>query len=328
VAGRDNDVTAWMPLYVRDLLAATEDLGAHDFGGYVRLLCHLWLEHGHLGLDQERLRRLAHVTRRRWPATWAALAKYFLVVDGRVITQRRLLYELEQAHELRRARSRAGKLGAAAKWGGEEPANDAAQDGNATTLPLAKDGTHHTSPSPSPDQTGGDEDISSSSAPKGRAAPATVGSEVIVTFPTVPGRRSGEREWHLTKSAAAELQDGFPDLDVAAEAGKARAWVLTHATKRKTARGMPAFLFGWLSRSQNRGGARTGTAPAAPPSAPRALKGPPPDLCAFHREVTDVASSDPYGWCALCRKFGTRPRRTGTSEPEPIGVGTVPGGGR
>jgi hypothetical protein len=32
VAGRDNDVTAWMPLYVRDLLAATEDLGAHDFG--------------------------------------------------------------------------------------------------------------------------------------------------------------------------------------------------------------------------------------------------------------------------------------------------------
>jgi hypothetical protein len=166
-----------------------------------------------------------------------------------------------------------------------------------------------------------------SAAPEGRATPAA-GPEALLTFPTIRGKRSGDTAWRFTETEASVLREGYPDLDVLAEARKAWVWIQARADRRKTAGGMMPFLVGWLGRTQNRGGARTGTAPAAPPSAPRALKGPPPDLCAFHREVTDVASSDPYGWCALCRKFGTRPRRTGTSEPEPIGVGTVPGGGR
>ena len=65
--------------------------------------------------------------------------------------------------------------------------------------------------------------------------------------------------WGLTESLAAELAAAYPDVDVVAEARKALAWVTTNT--RKTARGMPRFLNGWMGRAQNRGG-RNGPAPA------------------------------------------------------------------
>ena len=60
--------------------------------------------------------------------------------------------------------------------------------------------------------------------------------------------------WRLTGSQLAEWGKLFPSLDLLAECRAALAWVLADPSRRKTARGMPKFLVGWFSRSQNRGG--------------------------------------------------------------------------
>lgn len=83
-------------------------------------------------------------------------------------------------------------------------------------------------------------------------------SEVVETFPT----EGKKRHWHLTKAELAELQNYFPSLDVHAECLKALAWCKANPTKRKTARGMPAFLTNWLNRATNRGGQRAPPTPA------------------------------------------------------------------
>jgi hypothetical protein len=62
--------------------------------------------------------------------------------------------------------------------------------------------------------------------------------------------------WGLVESQLAQWRDLYPSLDVDTECRSALAWVLADSTRRKTARGMPRFLVGWLSRSQNRGNGR------------------------------------------------------------------------
>lgn len=53
--------------------------------------------------------------------------------------------------------------------------------------------------------------------------------------------------WSLTKPYLTELQELFPQLDVLAQARAALAWVKANPEKRKTAKGMPAFLTRWLT---------------------------------------------------------------------------------
>lgn len=69
--------------------------------------------------------------------------------------------------------------------------------------------------------------------------------------------------WALVESQLAQWRALYPSLDVDAECRKAYAWVLSDAANRKTSRGMPRFLVGWLNRNQNRGGARRQSAHAA-----------------------------------------------------------------
>jgi hypothetical protein len=65
-----------------------------------------------------------------------------------------------------------------------------------------------------------------------------------------------EKEWHLTEQLAGELSALFPALDVMAQARLALAWVQAAPDRRKTSRGMRRFITGWLTRTQERGGAR------------------------------------------------------------------------
>lgn len=168
------------------------------------------------------------------------------------------------------------------------------------------------------DRTEREADFSFSPALALRAAGADQKAKALLTFPTVRGKRSGALEWHLTETEAQVFRDGFPDLDVLAEARKARLWLLSDRKRRKTSDGMMRFLTGWLGRAQNRGGARIATATARTPSMSAPGKAP-EDLCSFHREIRDKPSTDVYRWCSLCRKLGERERRTGESEPTPIG---------
>lgn len=75
--------------------------------------------------------------------------------------------------------------------------------------------------------------------------------EVVLTFPTVG---TGGSEWRLRRAQVEEWQELFPNLDVLGECRQALAWIKAHPDRRKTTRGMPKFLTGWLTRSVDRRG--------------------------------------------------------------------------
>ena len=83
---------------------------------------------------------------------------------------------------------------------------------------------------------------------------STSSEPVVVEFPCVGKVRS----WGLTQKRIDELQDLYPGTDVLIESRKAYAWCRDNPKKRKTAKGMPHFLSGWMERNQNRGGIRAG----------------------------------------------------------------------
>ncbi|HXJ70634.1 MAG TPA: hypothetical protein VNM39_17150, partial [Verrucomicrobiae bacterium] len=58
------------------------------------------------------------------------------------------------------------------------------------------------------------------------------------------------KDWTLTPAQVAEWSTAFPGIDVTAECRKALAWIKANPTKRKTVRGMPAYLCKWLTRAQ------------------------------------------------------------------------------
>jgi hypothetical protein len=96
--------------------------------------------------------------------------------------------------------------------------------------------------------------VPDSSAELGDQASTAVELSEFV-FPTTG---KGAQEWSLTKAKLAEYVAAYPGLDVVSQFRSARQWCRDKPRQRKTPAGMPAFLTGWLSRSQNRGAGRGG----------------------------------------------------------------------
>lgn len=84
---------------------------------------------------------------------------------------------------------------------------------------------------------------------------ADLPSGVVLSFP-VSGK--GAKQWHLTQDSMDEFREWFPGVDVLAEFRKAQGWCVVNVPKRKTAKGMPAFLHSWLGRSVQSGGGSNG----------------------------------------------------------------------
>lgn len=61
------------------------------------------------------------------------------------------------------------------------------------------------------------------------------------------------KEWVVTEEKIQEWSTTFPGVDVRVEIRKAWQWIKDNDSKRKTARGMPAFLNRWLSNAQDTG---------------------------------------------------------------------------
>lgn len=70
-------------------------------------------------------------------------------------------------------------------------------------------------------------------------------SPVVLTFPTV----GPVATWALTEAQIAKWQGVYPALDVLGECRIAWGWCDANPSKRKTARGMLAFLNRWLART-------------------------------------------------------------------------------
>lgn len=86
------------------------------------------------------------------------------------------------------------------------------------------------------------------------AQPPTPTSPSVLTFPT---NGSGPPTWDLTEAQVSTWK-GLYAIDVEAECRKALAWV--NANGKKTARGMPKFLVGWLNRTNDSGAKRPASA--------------------------------------------------------------------
>jgi hypothetical protein len=91
--------------------------------------------------------------------------------------------------------------------------------------------------------------------PKNRLLPSENGngkheseSPIVLEFPCAG---KSPKVWHLRESKVAEYQSSYPGVDVLAECRMARQWCTDNPPKRKTAKGMPAFLTRWLSKAQN-----------------------------------------------------------------------------
>lgn len=105
--------TPFMPLWVGDFLAKTQDLDAKEVGAYMLLLMSMWTRDGRLPNDSKKLQRVARVGR-DWPKVWASIERYF-DVDGDTITNDRLLQELHKVDTKRAVNAQAGSLGGKAK---------------------------------------------------------------------------------------------------------------------------------------------------------------------------------------------------------------------
>jgi hypothetical protein len=75
----------------------------------------------------------------------------------------------------------------------------------------------------------------------------------VLEFP-VCAKNGAPKVWPLTSTKVAEYGATFPAVDVLAESRRALQWVRDNPTKKKTAKGMPAFLHRWFGRVQDQGG--------------------------------------------------------------------------
>lgn len=67
----------------------------------------------------------------------------------------------------------------------------------------------------------------------------------LLCFDTV----GAEKTFYLCEDQVSKWRTSYPALDVMAECHKAWSWLDANPTRRKTARGMPKFLVGWLNRA-------------------------------------------------------------------------------
>lgn len=84
-------------------------------------------------------------------------------------------------------------------------------------------------------------------------SPPEITSFTYPVFPCITGKKSGDRCWELHEDVIGELSAAFPAVDVRAQCLIAHAWTIVNPSKRKTAKGMAKFLFGWMERQQNDG---------------------------------------------------------------------------
>lgn len=90
-----------------------------------------------------------------------------------------------------------------------------------------------------------------------RVEPPSDSTPAVLTFPTVGKCPS----WVLTQGRIDGWLQSYPNVDVAGECRKASAWIEANPERRKTAKGMSAFLVNWLNRAADRPARRVEPAP-------------------------------------------------------------------
>nr|WP_325180317.1 hypothetical protein [uncultured Oscillibacter sp.] len=79
--------------------------------------------------------------------------------------------------------------------------------------------------------------------------PETASGPPVISLPLNDGT-----EYRVFQNQCQEWADLYPAVDVMQQLRNMRGWLDANPAKRKTKRGVKAFINGWLSREQNRGG--------------------------------------------------------------------------
>lgn len=104
----------YMTLYVGDYLADTRHLSTEESGAYLHLLFSMWLGGGYIPSDERSLAKLAGLSLRRWRRVRMHVEP-MLAREGDLMTQRRLLSELQKADDKYEKKIAAGKASVKAK---------------------------------------------------------------------------------------------------------------------------------------------------------------------------------------------------------------------
>lgn len=108
--------------YPKDWLSdlAVRSMTAEQRGYYIDLLATAWLEDG-IPADEDQLRRIMGLTKRRFDAVWSELrSKWVSDGNGKLVNPRQERYRDEMRGLVERRRE-AGKRGAEARWNSEGP---------------------------------------------------------------------------------------------------------------------------------------------------------------------------------------------------------------
>jgi uncharacterized protein YdaU (DUF1376 family) len=218
-------------------------MSLQERGAYITLICLCWTE-GSLPSDANRLARLCGIPSTMFRKLWPAIAVCFREAGDDRLIHPRLEREREKQTSYRRRQSDAATL----RWS-QRHATAVASYSQATSEPMPE--TCHRNALLSSSSS---VDLKTSSEPTITAPEPKDTSPSLLTFPTIGAHGA---TWHLRETQAGEWRSLFPAVDVLGEARKALAWLQANPTKRKTAKGMPRFLVGWLSRCVDRGGNST-----------------------------------------------------------------------
>lgn len=123
----------WMPFYVGDYLSATGRLTTEQHGAYLLILLDYW-KNGPPPNDDNVLAALARMSPSAWRKAKPSLIGFFEITDGLLI-QKRVERERGKAADITEERSKAGKAGAAKRWG-KPKQTDSKPIANAIDLPL------------------------------------------------------------------------------------------------------------------------------------------------------------------------------------------------
>lgn len=141
--------------------------------------------------------------------------------------------------EISEKRSDAGQKGAKARWEKAKDGKPMANDGK-TWQTMANDGLKE------------EEDVEDDVSPKGDVC--IVGAEPLIGLPLNDGT-----EHPVTQEDFNEYASLYPAVDVMQELRDMRGWLLANPARRKTRRGIKAFIRTWLSKEQDKPTARSGT---------------------------------------------------------------------
>jgi uncharacterized protein YdaU (DUF1376 family) len=137
----------WMPLYIGDYLKDTMHLSRADHGSYLLLIMAYWVNGGPLPNDPEYLAGVARASQEEWQTLSKRLARFFQT-DASAWRHERIEKEIARAKQQQETKSRAGRKGAAAKYG--RTVAQAQQTHPSATLQPVADASQTDTPSPSP----------------------------------------------------------------------------------------------------------------------------------------------------------------------------------